>query len=102
MEYNHLWTCEELDKDDYVLESNSQDVEFWLDFVAFPKRYRKDITAVIVIIGDGDLLAMWLSESGRYYDLSARYRPLPYYRPVRWPKKNLPEYWLESNELYHK
>lgn len=102
MKYNHMWTGKELDNPEHILISDYQDIVFWLDFVAFPKKWRHDITAMIVITNDGDLSAMWLSESNRYYDLSADYQPLPFYRPSYWTKKNLPEYWLESNNYYHK
>lgn len=102
MRYNYDFLCSELDQDDYILIQNSQDLNFWLEFVALPVEYWQDITGAIVVIGDGDLIAIWLTESSRYYDLNSTYYSLPYYRPKSWTIKNLPEYWLESNQYYHK
>ena len=83
----------------------SEDVEFIHEFVAFPDEYRNEITAVQYIIGDGDVLAVWLSESARPYDLYSTWNPLPFYRPDEWNTaeslNRLPEYWLEWNEFYN-
>jgi hypothetical protein len=87
-------------KPDYILVQTDRDLIDWLDFVGFPKKSRSDISGIVVTIGEGDLIAMWLTEYSAYYDLSAIYHPLAYYRPVSWSKRNLPEYWLETNPDY--
>ena len=85
----------------YFVQTDSEVLE-WQDFVGFPRKYRREITGIIVQTYEGDLVAMWLTESSRPYDVSVTYHPLPYYRPSWWTKKNLPEYWLESNPEYTK
>jgi hypothetical protein len=92
----------ELQGDDFILVQNDRDLEDTLDMVSFPKKYRKDIAGSIVKICDGDYEAVWVTESGRYYDLSAIYHPLPFYRLTSWTKKRLPEYWLEDCPAYQR
>lgn len=76
------------------------DIKFWLEFVGFPKKSRDSITGMVVKISDGDLEAIWLSESNGPFWVDSHYHPLAYYRPKSWVKKNLPEYWLEKNPEY--
>jgi len=87
---------------EYSFVQSYSEVLHWLEFVGFPKKYREDITGLIVKTGEGDLIAVWLAESNRPFDLSSHYYALPWYRPSWWTKKNLPEYWLESNPEYTK
>jgi hypothetical protein len=87
-------------KPDYILIQTDYELSDWLDFVGFPRQWRRNITGIVLTVNDGDLTSMWLSESSAYYDLSATYHPLSYYRPVSWTKRNLPEYWLETNPDY--
>lgn len=86
--------------DDYVFIQNDSDLASVLESVGLPKGDRKDITGAMVVVGDGDYEAVWLCEDNRYYDLSAIYRPLPFYRPKSWRKSTLPTYWRDDNELY--
>lgn len=72
-------TARQLQDDRYILVSDSQDVTFWLDFVAFPEEYRADVTACLVDVSDGDLNEIWFTESGAWYDLGAWYHNLAYY-----------------------
>jgi hypothetical protein len=81
---------------------DSQDITTTLDYVGFPKRARKDITAVYVVSTDGDYDGVWLCEDSAPYDNQAVFRPLPFYRPVSWTQKHLPWYWLEKSPLYNK
>lgn len=98
--YSHFKYLSELEDDKYAFIQDSQDIGFWLDFTGMIKKYRKDITGIVVLVEDGDLCAIWLTESNRPYCLDVDYYSLPYYRPKYWVKKNLPEYWLESNKEY--
>lgn len=102
--YQHVLSLHSLDKEDsdYVFVYNDWELKDWLDHIAFPKRYRKDITGAVVVIHDGELLAMWVTEENASYDVRSLYHPLSYYRPVRWVKRHLPAYWLEDNEYYQK
>src|SRR3990167_5562488 len=96
MKYNSIFTCSELDTErykDFCLISDSQYVKELLVCVGIPEKYRNDITAAIVLIGDGDYIAVFLTEFGNYYDYTAWYHPLPFYGL----KKNASEYWLKSN-----
>lgn len=73
-------TFEKLDCSQYELVTDSQDIEFWLEYIGFPKKDRKDVTACMVYTHDGELIDIWLSESSRYYDLyDGLYHSLLYY-----------------------
>ena len=80
--------------------TDSQDLTWLFKMVALPEDYHKDITAAMVYCYDGDILSVFLSESGRYYDINSLYRPLTFYRPENWSINKLPEYWQDSNEYY--
>ena len=80
--------------------TDSQDLESMFDMIALPEEYQKDITAMMVYCYDGDILAVFLSESGRYYDNNSCYQPLVYYRPETWNTDKLPFYWQDKNEYY--
>jgi hypothetical protein len=86
--------------DQYYIQTDYELSEV-LDYVGFPEEYRKDITSALVVVFDADYEAVFLSESARPYDLNSWYQPLPYYLPEDWiNRRNLPVYWLESNEYY--
>ena len=74
------------------------DIEETLEDLGVPKRYRKDITGVAVLIGDGDYDAIWLCEDSRPWTNNATYSPLPYYR-ARIPKF-YPSYWQKKCPFY--
>jgi hypothetical protein len=100
--YKHLKLLKNLpNNEDTVLIQSDTDLREILGSLAFPKKYYKDITSAVVLLGDGDFIAVWLTEDSRWYDNLAYYHPLPYYRPQYWTKRNLPEYWLESNVEYN-
>lgn len=65
------------------LVQNDAELSEWLDYVDFYKDYRKDmrdqITGMVVLIHDGELLAMWITESAAWYNLNALYHPITYY-----------------------
>lgn len=100
MSYYSTVTHRSIENDESMYCENSQDIEAYLKDVGMPAEYREGITAVVVLVWEGDLIAMWLTESGRPFDLRAFYHPLPYYRPESWLIDRLPSYWLESNEYY--
>jgi hypothetical protein len=100
--YKHLTTLRQLDDIDFTLVTDSQDLTFWLEFIAMPKKYHKDITGIVAHTYEGDLIAMWLTEDNAPYSDNGHYHPLPFYRPKSWIKRNLPSYWLEDNEEYLK
>ena len=80
--------------------TDSQDIESMFDMIAFPDEYKNDITAIMAYCYDGEILAIFLSESGRYYDINSWYRPLTYYRPESWNTDKLPCHWQDNNEYY--
>jgi hypothetical protein len=100
--YHPNVSLSKLDGDDYLLVQTDTDLAETLENVAFPKLLRKTITGVVIRITNGDYDGVWVTEYGAYYDLSAIYHPLSYYRPVSWTKRNLPAYWLEDNPEYNK
>jgi hypothetical protein len=100
LDYHATVSLRTLDKRGYEYIQNDSDIQDFLDTLGFPKRQRKNITGLVVIIGDGDIEAAWVSESSRPYDLSSWYHPLPFYRSRWWVKRNLPVYWLENNDAY--
>lgn len=99
--YKHVVTLRALQDEKYTFIQSESDLKEFLEMIGLPKKYRSDITGMVLVIGDGDIDAVWLSESGAYYALSAHYYALPYYRPVSWTKSKLPVYWLESNAEYN-
>lgn len=73
-----------------------------LDHVGLMAEWRSEITGACIILGDGEYIAVWLTEDSRYYDLSAIYRPLPFYIDNDKEKivNLLPYYWKSDNEFY--
>ena len=63
----------------YQLLVDSQDVMAVLESTNFPKQHRHDITAVLVLIGEGDYADVWVSESSAPYMLGAEYHNQAYY-----------------------
>lgn len=116
--YRFTIPLSELDNDEYTFISNSQDIEFYLDFVGFNESdllnpytlkdtqfniYHSVITGIVVCQYDGDLYAMWLTESNQPDDLRVDYHPLPYYKPDRLINQpHLPVYWNEDNLYYRR
>lgn len=100
--YQHNKLLRYLEDEKYSFVQNDTELYEFLDMVGFPKRQRKHITGMVLLIGDGDIVAVWVTERGAYYDLSAIYHPLPYYRPGYWTKRNLPDYWKEENSEYQR
>lgn len=98
--YVHAVESRVLDTDYYTYYSNSQDYLALTESVGLPRWNRKNITGAIAVIGDGDIEAVWFTESARPYSVTAIYYALPYYRPKSWGKGKLPCYWLESNAEY--
>jgi uncharacterized protein (DUF1919 family) len=86
---------------DFNISWDSQEIADTLEMVDFPKRQRKNITAVATIIEDGELEAVWVSEDNAPYENRSCFYALPYYRPSNWSKKYLPNYWLENNCYYN-
>lgn len=99
--YEWVLPLEDLEHEDLRLVTDSSEIDTTLDLLGFPKRYRKDITGIVLLIGDG-YNAVWLSESVRPYDLRSAYRALPFYRPVRWAIRKLPTYWKETCAYYQR
>jgi hypothetical protein len=93
---------EELDDSEYGFFMDSQDIKTVCEFVGLDEEYKKDITGVVVVLKDGEYLAVWLSESNRPYALSSTYHPLPYYLSDNLKKfqQHLAGYWQEENEYY--
>lgn len=90
--------------DSAIVMYDTQDIESVLGYVGL-SHLKHEITAVAVVVSDGDYSAVWLTESNRPYDIFTRYSPLPEYleslpRKVRKFSVNL-EYWQSGNPLYH-
>lgn len=100
--YQHARTLRTLQDEEFTYIQTDRDILDFLDTVGFPKKWKYQITGMVIVLGDGEINAMWVSESNRPYDLSSTYYALPDYRPVRWVKRHLPAYWLEDNEYYQK
>lgn len=70
----------QLQEDKYTLIQNDTDLAAVLDYVGIDPEYRDDITGALVEVLDGEYGEVWLTEDAAYYDLSAVYRPLSFYR----------------------
>ena len=93
----------QLQDESVYLVQNEQELTELLDSIGISGDYKNDITGACVVFGDGDYIAIWLTEDSRYYDLSAIYRPLPFYITGQQEvnAEYLPEYWKESNPFYN-
>lgn len=101
--YQHSVLLRYLEDDIYTYISTDYDLEAVLEFVGLPDEDKEDITGAVVLVGDGDYDAVWLTESPRPYDLTATYHALPYYKPDKWDTEShiFPLYWLTSNPEYY-
>lgn len=70
----------QLQGEKYTLIQTSQDLDAVLDYVGIDPEYREDITGAVVEVLDGEYGEVWFTESAAYYDLSAMYYPLSFYR----------------------
>lgn len=103
MEYKSRLTLASLQDESVYLVQNDQELAELLDSIGISEDYKTDITGACIIFGDGEYLAIWLTESAIWYDLSSTYYSLPFYLST-YQKINyefLPEYWKESNPFYH-
>ena len=92
----------QLQEESIYFVQNEQELAELLDSIGISEDYKQDITGACLIIGDGDYIAVWLTEDSRYYDLSAIYHALPYYLNT-YQEINycyLPEYWKKENPFY--
>jgi len=102
-DYKFTIQLSELDSKEYTFIQSDYDIEFWLNFVSFPVEFRDDITGIVVCVYEGDLYAMWLSESAAPYSIYANYHPLPFYKPDKFINQpHLPVYWSEDNFYYRR
>lgn len=69
----------QLQDERYTLIQNDTDLASFVDMLGLSE-FADDITGMLVEIIDGDLGEVWLTESNAYYDLSASYYPLSFYR----------------------
>ncbi len=69
----------ELEGEQYTAVWDSQDVQAVCESVGLSADDTENITAAMVIIGDGEYVKIWLSESNRPYDLTAVYRVAAWY-----------------------
>lgn len=65
---------------EYSFQTDSQDVQSVLEFVGVPTEYHNDITAAMVLVGDGDYDEVWFSESAAPWELGALWDSIEYYR----------------------
>jgi len=69
----------QLQDEKYTFVQNDSDLASFVDMVGLTE-YADDITGMVVEIIDGDLGEVWITENAAFYDLSAIYRPLSFYR----------------------
>lgn len=69
----------QLQDEKYTLVQNDTDLASFVDMVGL-NEFADDITGMVVEIIDGDLGEVWITEDAAYYDLSAVYHPLSFYR----------------------
>ena len=86
----------------YFVQTDSELADV-LNYVGLKEEYKQDITGAVLLIGNGDYIAVWLTETPRYYDLNATYHYLPFYKDDDNKELNtyLPEYWHEDNKEYN-
>lgn len=92
----------ELQAEKYYFIQNDSELSEVLESIGLKEECKKDITGCVLLIGDGEYIAVWLTEESRYYDLNACYHPLTYYKTHDMFKNiYLPEYWKENNTEYN-
>lgn len=78
MDFNELWkTADEL-RDEHVLIYDSEKIKGVLSYVNAKKVTTlfdgpEDVTGAIVKVGDAELSEVWLTDSTRPFDVTARY-----------------------------
>lgn len=78
MDFNELWkTADEL-RDEHVLIYDSEEIKGVLSYVDAKKVTTlfdgpEDVTGAIVKVGDAELSEVWLTDSTRPFDVTARY-----------------------------
>jgi len=70
--------------ENYILVTDSQDVEYIArgEGIIDP-----DITAAMVMVGDGEYLDVWFSESAAPWNLNSTWHKTDYYRGLSHPGK---------------
>lgn len=58
--------------DEYQMISDSQDIEYLVDYLSLDKD-EYDVTAAFILATDGEYDEVWVSESGNYFLDSSRY-----------------------------
>ena len=70
----------QLQDEKYTFIQTDYDLADVLDIVGIDPEYRDEITGAVVEVLDGEYGEVWLTEDAAYYDLSAVYRPMSFYR----------------------
>lgn len=69
----------QLQDEKYTLVQNDVDLASFVDNLGLSE-FAEDITGMVIEVIDGEYGEVWLTESNAYYDLSAAYYPLSFYR----------------------
>ena len=102
MESNNNWiVLNRLQDESIYFVQNESELSELLQSLSINPEYAKNITGACVIMGEGDYIAIWLTEESRFCDLLAIYHPLPYYMDSyhRMNRDILPEYWQDTNPI---
>lgn len=78
---------------------DSQEIYHVLDCLGL-LAYQNDITGIYLVLGEGDYLAVFITESTRPYEIDTLYHPLPYYKEEGKDYSKYPSYWSEDNPFY--
>jgi hypothetical protein len=74
-------TLAELNGEGYQLITDSQELDEICQHSGV-RKYREDINGAVVLVGDGEYLEVYLTESNRPFDITATYERAKFYRDV--------------------
>jgi hypothetical protein len=81
---------------------DSEEIQTQLINLGFPIRYMHRITGMVIVYGNSEIKAVWLTESGHPEHRYTTYHPLPFYKPREWDEYGLQSYWMETNLYYQR
>jgi hypothetical protein len=100
--YKSILTLRQLQDDKYYLAQNDSELSELIEYLGIDGESinLEEFTGAVLLIGEGDYIAVWMTESSAWYSLDAIYHPLPYYQSKEESEEYLPEYWKRDNSEY--
>ena len=100
--FKHNINLSQLQDEKYYLVQTDSELSDLIEYVGIdPESINlEEFTSAVLLVGDGDYIAVWMTESSAWYSLDAIYHPLPYYQSKEESEEYLPEYWKRDNSEY--